>query len=40
MMRAGQKFFEEKAREARGVVANDTVLVEKIVEHHAIAELL
>ena len=34
------KFFEEQAREAAGVVANDAVFLEKVVEDDAEAEFL
>src|SRR5712692_7949981 len=37
---AVEEFFEEEAREAGGVVAKNTVLLEEIVEHDAEAELL
>jgi hypothetical protein len=37
---AVEKFFEEKAGKAAGVVADDAVFFEKIVEDHAEAELL
>ena len=37
---AAEEFFEEEAGEAAGVVANDGVFLEKIVEDNAEPELL